>query len=167
MSRSTRSRATESSRTSAGWPTFGPAMRGHHERYDGKGYPDGLAGEAIPMPARILAVADACDAMMSARRYRHAPGAGADRGDLQRGLRHAVGRERRSMFLYLPQRALRGLSTRSGPIGLYRRGTRRRQWLTGRARLTCRCHEHPILNERPRNRPRWPARRVLQKNCQR
>ena len=49
-----------------------PAIRGHHERYNGKGYPDGLAGEAIPMPARIIAVADACDAMMSARRYRHA-----------------------------------------------------------------------------------------------
>ena len=47
-----------------------PAVRGHHERYNGTGYPDGLAGESIPLPARILAVADACDAMMSARRYR-------------------------------------------------------------------------------------------------
>ncbi len=47
-----------------------PAVRGHHERYDGQGYPDGLAGEAIPLTARILAVADACDAMLSARRYR-------------------------------------------------------------------------------------------------
>src|SRR6185437_3872462 len=42
------------------------------ERFDGKGYPDGLAGEAIPQMARILAVADACDAMMSVRRYRAA-----------------------------------------------------------------------------------------------
>ncbi|MGP0062491.1 MAG: HD domain-containing phosphohydrolase [Isosphaeraceae bacterium] len=49
-----------------------PAVRGHHERFDGKGYPDGLVGEAIPRMARILAVADACDAMMSARRYRPA-----------------------------------------------------------------------------------------------
>ncbi len=49
-----------------------PAVRGHHERFDGKGYPDGLAGEAIPPIARILAVADSCDAMMSARRYRPA-----------------------------------------------------------------------------------------------
>ncbi len=49
-----------------------PGVRGHHERFDGKGYPDGLAGEAIPPIARILAVADACDAMMSARRYRPA-----------------------------------------------------------------------------------------------
>ncbi len=47
-----------------------PAVRGHHERFDGQGYPDGLGGEAIPLAARILAVADSCDAMMSARRYR-------------------------------------------------------------------------------------------------
>jgi HD-GYP domain-containing protein (c-di-GMP phosphodiesterase class II) len=49
-----------------------PAVRGHHERFDGTGYPDGLLGEAIPLAARILAVADSCDAMMSVRRYRQA-----------------------------------------------------------------------------------------------
>ena len=49
-----------------------PAVRHHHERYDGKGYPDGLSGEAIPMLARVLGVADALDAMMSPRRYRPA-----------------------------------------------------------------------------------------------
>lgn len=49
-----------------------PAVRNHHERYDGTGYPDGLAGEGIPLIARILAVADALDAMMSPRRYRAA-----------------------------------------------------------------------------------------------
>ena len=42
----------------------------HHERYDGKGYPDGLAGEQIPEEARIIAVADAYDAMTSYRSYR-------------------------------------------------------------------------------------------------
>ena len=42
----------------------------HHERFDGKGYPDGLAGEAIPEIARIIAVADAYDAMSSSRSYR-------------------------------------------------------------------------------------------------
>ncbi len=46
--------------------------RSHHERYDGSGYPDGLAGEDIPLVARILSVADALDAMTSDRPYRDA-----------------------------------------------------------------------------------------------
>lgn len=44
----------------------------HHERYDGKGYPNGLKGDAIPEIARIIAVADAYDAMTSDRSYREA-----------------------------------------------------------------------------------------------
>jgi HD-GYP domain-containing protein (c-di-GMP phosphodiesterase class II) len=47
-----------------------PGVRNHHERYDGNGYPDRLAGQSIPLVARILAVADSCDAMMSPRPYR-------------------------------------------------------------------------------------------------
>jgi HD-GYP domain-containing protein (c-di-GMP phosphodiesterase class II) len=47
-----------------------PGVLYHHERYDGKGYPHGLAGEAIPLLARILAVADAYDAMSTNRPYR-------------------------------------------------------------------------------------------------
>ncbi|MGI6672115.1 MAG: HD domain-containing phosphohydrolase [Christensenellales bacterium] len=47
-----------------------PAVLGHHERYDGKGYPAGLKGEEIPLPARILTVADAFDAMLSSRPYK-------------------------------------------------------------------------------------------------
>lgn len=46
----------------------------HHERWDGTGYPGGLAGEEIPLPARVLAVADALDAMTSPRAYRSAMG---------------------------------------------------------------------------------------------
>jgi HD-GYP domain-containing protein (c-di-GMP phosphodiesterase class II) len=49
-----------------------PGVRNHHERYDGKGYPDNLAGEAIPLLARILAVADSFDAMTTHRPYRQA-----------------------------------------------------------------------------------------------
>jgi len=48
------------------------AVRHHHERYDGKGYPDGLKGERIPQLARIIAVADTFDAMTSERPYRKA-----------------------------------------------------------------------------------------------
>lgn len=44
----------------------------HHERFDGSGYPRSLAGEAIPLDARIVAVADAFDAMISGRPYREA-----------------------------------------------------------------------------------------------
>jgi putative nucleotidyltransferase with HDIG domain len=49
-----------------------PIVRHHHERYDGKGYPDGLRGNEIPIGARIFAVADAFDAMTSDRPYRKA-----------------------------------------------------------------------------------------------
>ncbi len=49
-----------------------PVIRSHHERYDGRGYPHGLSGRAIPWLARILAVADCYDAMNSTRPYRRA-----------------------------------------------------------------------------------------------
>lgn len=44
--------------------------RHHHERWDGTGYPDGLAGEAIPLSARLMAVADVYDALISRRPYK-------------------------------------------------------------------------------------------------
>ncbi len=47
-----------------------PLVRHHHERYDGQGYPDGLAGEQIPFGARLLAVVDAYDSMTTDRPYR-------------------------------------------------------------------------------------------------
>ena len=47
-----------------------PLVKYHHERVDGKGYPEGLKGEEIPFLARILSVADAFDAMTSDRKYR-------------------------------------------------------------------------------------------------
>ena len=63
-----------------GWKVLAPLLgdapialnivRSHHERMDGRGVPDGLAGEAIPLEARIVAVADALDAMTSGRPYR-------------------------------------------------------------------------------------------------
>ena len=52
------------------FPRLTVGARWHHERYDGKGYPDGIAGEEIPQEARIIAVADAYDAMSSRRSYR-------------------------------------------------------------------------------------------------
>jgi HD-GYP domain-containing protein (c-di-GMP phosphodiesterase class II) len=49
-----------------------PIIRAHHERWDGQGYPDGLAGESIPLGARIITVVDAYSAMTTNRPYRKA-----------------------------------------------------------------------------------------------
>jgi putative two-component system response regulator len=49
-----------------------PIIRHHHEAYDGRGYPDGLVGTAIPLLARIVAVCDAFDALTNTRPYRKA-----------------------------------------------------------------------------------------------
>jgi len=49
-----------------------PLIRHHHENYDGTGYPDGLAGEEIPLLARILRIADSFDAMTTDRPYKPA-----------------------------------------------------------------------------------------------
>jgi len=46
--------------------------RHHHEKWDGSGYPDGLAGTAIPLAARLMAVADVYDALISVRPYKQA-----------------------------------------------------------------------------------------------
>jgi putative two-component system response regulator len=54
----------------AEFPELAIGARSHHERYDGKGYPDGFAGSQIPVYARVIAVADAYDAMTSRRSYR-------------------------------------------------------------------------------------------------
>jgi len=52
------------------WPQVTEIVRGHHERGDGSGYPDGLRHDEISMPVRIVALADAFDAMTSERPYR-------------------------------------------------------------------------------------------------
>jgi len=49
-----------------------PIVRAHHERFDGAGYPDGLSGEEIPLPARIVSIADAFDAMIGTGPHRGA-----------------------------------------------------------------------------------------------
>jgi HD-GYP domain-containing protein (c-di-GMP phosphodiesterase class II) len=59
-------------------------VRSHHERWDGQGYPDQLAGEGIPMGARILALADTFDAMTSERPYRSARSVAFATDEIQR-----------------------------------------------------------------------------------
>jgi HD-GYP domain-containing protein (c-di-GMP phosphodiesterase class II) len=56
------------------FPEIGPGVRGHHERIDGRGYPDGLVGDAIPFDARVVSVCDAFDAMANTRQYRQGMG---------------------------------------------------------------------------------------------
>jgi putative two-component system response regulator len=59
--------------------------RGHHERWDGGGYPDGLAGDAIPLSARLMALADVFDALISRRVYKAAMPAGKARDIIAAG----------------------------------------------------------------------------------
>ncbi len=66
-------------------PKLATGARWHHERFDGRGYPDGLAGEAIPEEARIIAVADAYDAMTSHRSYRDVIPQEVVKGELEKG----------------------------------------------------------------------------------
>lgn len=66
-------------------PNLSIGARYHHERYDGRGYPDGVAGEAIPKFARIIAVADAYDAMTSKRSYRDVLPQEVVRSEIEKG----------------------------------------------------------------------------------
>lgn len=67
------------------FPRLFIGSRWHHERYDGKGYPDGIVGEEIPVEARIIAVADAYDAMTSKRSYRDDLPQEVVRAELEKG----------------------------------------------------------------------------------
>jgi len=67
------------------FPKLITGAKWHHERYDGKGYPDGISGEDIPMEARIIAVADAYDAMSSRRSYRNVLLQSQIRGEMEKG----------------------------------------------------------------------------------
>jgi two-component system cell cycle response regulator len=61
-----------------------PAVHSSHERIDGKGYPDGLDGERIPLAARIISACDTYDAIVTDRPYRAARTAGQARAELRR-----------------------------------------------------------------------------------
>jgi putative nucleotidyltransferase with HDIG domain len=54
------------------WQEIAPIVHHHHEWFDGRGYPDGIAGEAIPLEARIIALCDAFDSMTSPTSYKPA-----------------------------------------------------------------------------------------------
>lgn len=81
----------------------------HHERWDGKGYPRGLAGEAIPISARIFAVVDTYDAITSDRPYRRARGHQVAVGELQRVAGQQLDPAIVEVFAGLPEVELRRL----------------------------------------------------------
>ena len=62
-----------------------PIIKHHHERFDGNGYPDGLAGGHVPQAAMIVSICDAYDAMTSDRPYRHAMSSADAIAELRRG----------------------------------------------------------------------------------
>lgn len=66
------------------WPKIHESVRWHHERSDGSGYPDALAGDDLPVPVRIMALADTFDAMTSTRPYRESLSLGNALSDLVR-----------------------------------------------------------------------------------
>jgi HD-GYP domain-containing protein (c-di-GMP phosphodiesterase class II) len=66
------------------WPKIPEIVRWHHERSDGSGYPDKLAQDDLPMPVRIVGLADSFDAMTSVRPYRASLSVGAALSDLVR-----------------------------------------------------------------------------------
>ena len=88
-------------------------VRHHHERWDGQGYPDGLAGEAIPLSARVFAVADALDALTTDRPYRPASSFAAAREEVYRRGRQAVRPGRRGRLPADPRPHVRGVARRA------------------------------------------------------
>jgi putative nucleotidyltransferase with HDIG domain len=81
----------------------------HHERYDGAGYPRGLKGDAIPLGARIFAIADTLDAMTCDRPYRKALPYSAARQEITREAGRQFDPEIVKAFLSIPEEDLRGL----------------------------------------------------------
>src|SRR5207247_1846125 len=86
------------------------AVRHHHERYDGKGYPDGIQGEDIPLIARVVTVADAFDAMTSDRPYRAKRPIAAAIDEISRGVRTQFDPVIAEAFVTIPPARLKQLS---------------------------------------------------------
>lgn len=98
-------------------------VRHHHERFDGSGYPDGLAGDAIPLGDRLFAVADAFDAMTSDRFYRKAPGFAIARDEITRGAGTQFDPRVVNAFLRIPEDAWLELRLRVEQESCKRYGT--------------------------------------------
>jgi|GEM_PF-2876281 len=92
-----------------------PVVRSHHERYDGKGYPDGLVGKAASILARIVAIADTVDAMTSDRSYRKGRPLEDARAEIRRCSGSQFDPELTRAFLDIPPESLLEVIQRGAP----------------------------------------------------
>ncbi len=102
-----------------------PIVRSHHERWDGGGYPDGLAGEKIDRLARVVAVADAFDAMTSDRPYRKGMPVEAAFSEIQKNLGRQFDPEIGAAFMAIKQRIIQEMSSETKKIQMNALGTMR------------------------------------------
>jgi putative nucleotidyltransferase with HDIG domain len=100
-----------------------PIVRSHHERWDGRGYPDALAGEAISPLARVVALADAFDAMTSDRPYRKGLAAAVAFAEIEKGMGRQFDPTYAAGFLELRDRIVREMMSQAsvGTAGPTRR----------------------------------------------
>ena len=98
--------------------TVGLIVRSHHERWDGRGYPDGLAGEAIPLEARIISCCDTWNAMRTDRSYRKALSHEVARAELTANAGHQFDPEIVDIFLRIIENdASQSTQPVSAPVG--------------------------------------------------
>jgi putative nucleotidyltransferase with HDIG domain len=104
-----------------------PGARYHHERWDGKGYPEGLKGEHIPLLAQVLAVSDSYDAMTSNRAYRPSRDHEVAMEEIARGTGQQFGPRAAAAFLTLPDHLFQSIRKARAPLrtgGVERRSPR-------------------------------------------
>lgn len=107
------------------WAGVIPIVRSHHERWDGGGYPDGLAGEKIHRLARIVAVADAFDAMTSDRPYRKAMPVNVAFAEIQKNLGKQFDPEIGAGFIKIKQRIIKEMNSETKRIHINQLATLR------------------------------------------
>ncbi len=101
-----------------------PIVRSHHERWDGRGYPDGLVGENIPLLARIVGVADAYDAMTTDRPYRKAMSADAAFAEIEKMKGKQFDPVAAAAFIGIRQQIVQAMQAETKKLNLFEPGMR-------------------------------------------